>query len=236
MVWKSQYQQDRWVAEIVYPDKRAGVFLDVGAHDGIWLSNTYFLERERGWNGLLVEADDRCFEKLAGNRSADRVHVCLDEAEGFVDFYVPQATDGLGGIAAEDTDSRAERLEARREKGQQFEIRRVPARTLTSVLDERAFPTTIDYMSIDIEGAELRAFKGLDLGRYRFGALTIERPKGELRTMLADRGYRKVGELVHDCLFVHPDLVDADRIETETVGLSQAVAEAHRDKKSRAGG
>lgn len=223
MSYKSQYRQDYWVSEIVFPTKRNGTFLDVGAHDGVWLSNTHFLEQERGWGGLLIEADPRCFARLEKNRSSKAVQVCLDACDGYVQFYIPNATDGLGGIAAQDTDSRPERLQARRAAGQTFEIRKMIARTLTSVLDESELPTHIDYMSIDIEGAELRAFKGLDLNKYSFGALTIERPNSELRKMLSKHGYRNLGQLVHDSLFVHADLEDIERVEFETLQFASSL-------------
>ncbi|KAK7066381.1 hypothetical protein SK128_028052 [Halocaridina rubra] len=34
-----------------------GTFVEIGAQDGMWLSNTWWLESFRNWRGLLVEAD-----------------------------------------------------------------------------------------------------------------------------------------------------------------------------------
>ncbi|XP_050738072.1 uncharacterized protein LOC127009242 [Eriocheir sinensis] len=41
-----------------------GVFVEVGAQDGLWLSNTWWLEAERGWRGLLIEADPQNYLNL----------------------------------------------------------------------------------------------------------------------------------------------------------------------------
>ena len=55
-----------------------GFFLEVGAHDGEHLSNTLWLEKQKGWSGLLVEADPETYAQLVTkNRRAWLAHVCL---------------------------------------------------------------------------------------------------------------------------------------------------------------
>ena len=46
-------------------DRDGGVFLEAGAHDGYTQSNTYYLERFRGWTGVLVEAVPELHAKAA---------------------------------------------------------------------------------------------------------------------------------------------------------------------------
>lgn len=48
----------------VWPQPGGGVFVEVGAQDGLWLSNTWWLEAERGWRGLLIEADPQNYLNL----------------------------------------------------------------------------------------------------------------------------------------------------------------------------
>ena len=38
-----------------YLDFRNGFFVEAGAYDGVDQSNTYYLEKEKGWNGILIE-------------------------------------------------------------------------------------------------------------------------------------------------------------------------------------
>jgi len=59
----SQLNQDLWVLDTL-KHKRNGIFVDVGAFDGINLSNTYLLEKEHGWNGICIEANSESFKKL----------------------------------------------------------------------------------------------------------------------------------------------------------------------------
>ncbi len=46
-------RQDQWLIEEVFPGKTDGVFLDIGAGNGVDMSNTYALE-QLGWSGICV--------------------------------------------------------------------------------------------------------------------------------------------------------------------------------------
>src|SRR6476660_9524112 len=45
----SQYGQDKFIDQVLFEGERNGVFLDVGAYDGVTINNSYFLEQSRGW-------------------------------------------------------------------------------------------------------------------------------------------------------------------------------------------
>ena len=50
----SQNGQDRFVAEMVFAGKRNGFFIEAGAGDGLWISNTLLLEQKYDWTGILT--------------------------------------------------------------------------------------------------------------------------------------------------------------------------------------
>jgi len=52
----SQLGQDKWVLEKL-DYKENGFFIEIGAYDGITLSNTYSLEKDFGWDGICVECN-----------------------------------------------------------------------------------------------------------------------------------------------------------------------------------
>src|SRR5680860_384457 len=52
-----------------------GVFVEAGANDGIWQSNTYLLER-RGWRGVLIEPIPELFDRCRRNRPQSQVYNC----------------------------------------------------------------------------------------------------------------------------------------------------------------
>ena len=196
----SQAGQDQWVFGEVFNEMRAGYFVDIGAHDGWTISNTYLLEWRYGWSGLCIEANPRSFEKLVRTRRATCLNLCIDRKPGTVSFAV---RDVLGGIIDPALDNHGQPgVEA-------IQLETVP---LNVVLREHGAPAVMDYLSIDVEGAEDRVLDSLDFGRYRFNCITIERPSDALRTILAAHAYVLVKEVPSlDCFYVHRDFIDAYR-------------------------
>lgn len=142
----SQAGQDLWVFGEVFNEKRGGYFLDLGAHDGISISNTYLLERKHHWTGICVEANPDSFQQLRKNRRAICVQACLDSTEGFVNFA---KRDVMGGIVSTETDN----------KGIENKIDEV-------IRIENKAPIQIDCLSIDVEGAEQRVLGDFNFKKY----------------------------------------------------------------------
>ena len=66
----SQHGQDLYVYETFFKNSAAkGCFVEIGAYDGVTLSNTLLFERHLGWSGLCIEPLPSAFEKLRTNRS-----------------------------------------------------------------------------------------------------------------------------------------------------------------------
>ncbi|MEX0602814.1 MAG: FkbM family methyltransferase, partial [Bacteroidota bacterium] len=83
-------------------------------------------------------------------------------------------------------------------------VLKVRTTTLPSVLKAESAPRTIDYFSIDVEGAEDRILVGFPFDEYVFRCMTIERPKPHLRELLARHRYVPVREIPrHDVFYVH---------------------------------
>lgn len=55
---RPQIGQDEVVLDIL-GGKRGGYFLDLAAHDALYLSNSYGLEAMYGWGGLCIEVGSR---------------------------------------------------------------------------------------------------------------------------------------------------------------------------------
>jgi len=202
-LFKAQFGEDR-ILWRVFRRRPTGYFIEVGAYDGVTLSNTYFLE-QMGWTGLLVEPIRPLCERAAASRPKSRViHAACGKkgSRGTTKFTVTENVPVLSFLHA-DQDHVDRCL---REGARLVEID-VPLRTLDDiVLDTRKDPAPrggpwqpksgwrIDLVSIDTEGCELDVLDGFNLERFKPRVLVMEndRPAGEaIEPYLNDRGYRK---------------------------------------------
>jgi len=193
----SQAGQDLWVFGEAFNEKRDGYFVDLGAHIGICISNTYLLERKYNWRGICVDADPDTFVKLKQNRRAVCVHACLDDKERVVNFV---KADFTSGIVTPNTDTK--NPEARN-------VVQLRTWTLEKLLEKQGAPAQIDYMSVDIEGAEERVLANFNFSKYLVKCMTIERPSMRLKNILQANGFVLVREVpAFECFYVHRDYVN----------------------------
>ena len=188
--WHGQAEQDQNVFAVLN-GLQGGFFVDLAANEPITFSNTRALERDHGWTGLCIDGNQKMLEKLARQRVC-RVFqgVVSSESGKEVSFTAPLKEgsweDAMGGILSEKTDNRQRRPEYAK---RQWHIEKHTTVTLKQVLDHAHAPSTIDYISLDIEGAEYEAMRTFDFGAYRFRVLTIERPVRALRELLRNNSY-----------------------------------------------
>jgi hypothetical protein len=60
---------------------------------------------------------------------------------------------------------------------------------LIEVLQKFNVPSTIDYLSLDVEGAEYLIMKDFPFDKYFIKVMTVERPGKDLRKLLESQGY-----------------------------------------------
>jgi FkbM family methyltransferase len=171
----SQAGQDEWIPDL-FKSKKGGYFLDIGSHNGIDINNTYFLEKELEWSGICIEADPKIFSSLITNRECKCINIAVSDVEGEISFF----QDGFSGRELESPGSI-----------------RVKTKTLKEIFSEVNPPKVIDYLSLDIEGMELKALQGFPFEDYEILAITVEhnlytgkeKYKQEIRELLESKGY-----------------------------------------------
>ena len=188
---RSQIRQDLFALSTL-GFKREGFFVEFGATNGVDLSNTWLLEREFGWTGILAEPARCWHEALARNRSCRIDNRCVWTRSGeMLRFEEGQNPDMSTLRQFRDADHHGRHRRA----ASSYEIETV---SLVDLLDAHQAPEEIDFLSIDTEGSEFEILSAFDFNRYRFQVITCEHNfsplRGELLALLESKGYRRTLE------------------------------------------
>jgi FkbM family methyltransferase len=195
MEFHSQHEQDKYLFENFFKNKKdCGFFLDIGAHDGVDISNTLFFEKELGWNGICVEPMKNRFDSLVKNRKCICINGCISDSEGEEDFVIfPEYTDMLSGLAKTFDDNIKEIVDSKikTQNNDSSKIIKVKTFLVNKILEEHNI-THIDFVSIDTEGAELSILQTIDFEKINIDYFTIENNNydNKIKSFMKSKGYK----------------------------------------------
>ena len=187
---RSQLHQDLFVLSETEYKKKGGYFVEFGATNGIDLSNTYLLETEFSWTGILAEPARVWEKKLKANRpnaSIETLCVWKDSNSSltFNETYVPV-------LSTIDSFSYKDGHRNSRLAGKKYEVQTI---SLNDLLIKHQAPKYIDYLSIDTEGSEYEILKDFNFNEFIIGIITVEHnyaPQRELIfALLTSHGYKR---------------------------------------------
>jgi FkbM family methyltransferase len=192
-----------------YLPERGGYFVEAGGYDGFVQSNTYYLERFKNWRGVLIEPIPELFRRCARERRRSAVFNCV-----LVPSNYPEETatmrygDLFSLVSGAQGSPEADEIHARTGAQESYTVA-IPARTLSSVLDEAAAPE-IDLLSLDVEGYEPEVLEGLDLDRHAPRYMLIEmldpdRTRSRIEELLGPRYEVMEEPSPHDVLYRRRD-------------------------------
>jgi FkbM family methyltransferase len=191
----SQLFQDLFVLFIL-DRKRDGYFIEFGATNGVSLSNTYLLENQFGWTGMLAEPDTQWHEELINNRGkAEIVKKCVYTQDNLVMKFFSSGQGELSTLknyTHNEANVSRWHIEARNAHGREIEVETVSLNTLA----QSTHPKVIDYISIDTEGSEYPILSAFDFEKFRPKIFTVEHnfteTNNKLDQLFAANNYTRV--------------------------------------------
>jgi FkbM family methyltransferase len=186
---KSQIRQDLFVLTAT-DFKRSGYFVEFGATDGYSLSNSYLLEKEFGWTGIVAEPARMWQQELRANRTANVSTACVWSETGsrieFSEVSVPELSTANKYIGI-DSHANSRKIS---------KTYLVDTISLNDLLVEFDAPSVVDYLSIDTEGSEFLILSNLDFSKWKFQVITVEHnftdQRMEINDLLTSHGYERV--------------------------------------------
>jgi len=198
-----QFGQPVYLDMVVFKGLRDGFFIEAGADDFETDSNTLLFELQRGWTGLLVEPNPTIYPKgFTKQRKAWASSACLatEPRPHIVSFSQKTVQGGMAGIVMVPND-------------ETYNMQCFPLYSLLMAAGNR----TVNYLSLDIEGAEFMVLKTIPWDKVDIEVMTIETnhageifpgTKQEIRDYLADKGYVYAHTVEIDDVFIRRDLYE----------------------------
>jgi FkbM family methyltransferase len=183
----SQLKQDFLAAYFLEENK---FFVEFGATDGISLSNTFLLESEYGWNGILCEPGINWHEELVKNRNVSIDFRCVStKSKEIIDF----AECGIPEISSMLSHIHVDHWYEQRKKNKIYQVETV---TLDDLLIQNNAPSTVDYISIDTEGSELDILESFSFD-WNTTLFTVEHnyivsKRDSVQDLMASKGYVRI--------------------------------------------
>ncbi len=198
---KAQFYQDIYCL-FLNGGKRNGFFVEFGACDGLLISNTWLMETQFGWRGILAEPARSWHDELTRNRSCIIDKRCVWSETGKNIEFVELMGDEYHTQSTVNTHNELE-IAAK------YEVETV---SLADLLAAHDAPRRIDFASLDVEGHELTILKSFPFERYSFDFLCVEHRKFQeeevpIKAFLEDVGYRQILRPVsgHDGIYIPRD-------------------------------
>jgi FkbM family methyltransferase len=180
--------QSQWCEDVLLFDyfkrKKNGFFIEIGAFDGIKLSNTYFFE-SIGWKGILVEPQPNQYDKLIVNRPNSKcynVGIGMDSSD--LELNIVQDADYETWSYVSNKENKEKNIPF---KTQKIKVKSVK---LNDIIPSEI--TKIDFISIDVEGMELDILKTIDWDKYFIEVVLLENNTPPIQKFLARHGYHLV--------------------------------------------
>lgn len=170
-------------------DKKFGVFVDFGATNGKDINNSWLLEKQFGWTGVVCEPDPRFHKELKTNRSCFVETKCVSDASNKVVTFLQTNSPDLSTMSGYDND------EHDRSRHVKIDVQTI---SLNDMLEKYKIDR-IDYLSVDTEGSEFDILSSFNIEKYMPRVITVEHNytpnRNKIYNLLISKGYTREFEI-----------------------------------------
>ena len=152
--------------EVFNKKKNKGFYVDIGAHHPIQRNNTNLLF-QKGWEGINIDVNEFSIDLFNFLRPNDlNLLTAISDREGKISFYYQKNFSQLNT-----TDKKIANEHFRGK----FKERIVKCQSIQSILDNSKYKNKkIDFLNIDVEGAEMKVLKTLNFNKHNPSLICIE--------------------------------------------------------------
>ena len=212
----SQEKQDEFLYRYFFKNyTKPGFFIELGALDGVKISNSLFFEKSLGWNGVCIEPLEEYFVNLLKNRKCHKFQEVIYDVEKEVSFIsIVGNSCGLSGIKETYDNRHVNRINREVSSHKKNGLKSIvldekkKARTLDSILVEVGVKE-IDFLSLDTEGSELNVLKSINWEDTNIKVLCVENNYGDenLHKYILEKNYTFLHRLSSDYIYYRKDLI-----------------------------
>ena len=176
-----------------------GFYVDIGAHHPIQRNNTHLLFK-KGWEGINIDINKFSIDLFNFLRPEDlNLQIAVSDKEGELSFYYQKKFSQLNTT---DKEIAKENFQGN------YQEKKVKCQTIQNILDNSKYKNKkIDFLNIDVEGAEMKVLNTLNFEIYDPSLICVEIlgyremqseqrekeiKKNEIYKFLENQGYKKV--------------------------------------------
>lgn len=195
---------DVFVSELLQ-SKEHGIFIDIGANDGVTINNSYYFETQMKWNGVAIEPAPAVFKKLKTNRKCHVIEGCVSPQAGKATFMELVGDANMFSTLKAHNKGLTTRRLRKRQKSQNSKLREVEVNCYTfSDIIEKYQYKHIDFLSLDTEGGELEILKSINFEKTPISVISVENNwrTYNIRHYLEGCGYCYIGSFGVDEIYI----------------------------------
>ncbi len=196
----SQAKQDKFIFEKIIKKKTKGFFVEIGAFDGITISNTLFFEKYLNWDGICVEPIKKYYENILKNRKCLALNLAISNYDGKTNFNYVEDYPMFSGIESDMPKSDINKLK----KEYNFKNIEVEVISFKNFIKKTNIKK-ISYLSIDTEGNELKILKDIPFNEIFIDIISVEDNHNlkKVDKILKENGFVLIRHSIFDKIFIN---------------------------------